>query len=1043
MSLLPFYSFLFPNIKSPYNKKTRQAKACRVLSFCLVLIFSSSGILLFRGSTFGQAPPMLPLPPQKSAAKPITPFGPPLPPIPTQPRRAALVGGLTPILQAQIAHVDIDATTFIGTLPTLWRGTVYRTPVQEVAQQASQASPDTDALTVRNKNMAGLLKSSGSTLARINPFAAPGVVTMDPDGTPIVRWESVDFLLKQTVERGEDVVFSLHSATAWPSAAANTLIGATLRRYALSQTTPIARWELACVADNAPTRYAAFARLARVLVPGIPIGLNISSGDAAEGIRQTAALCAQDKLPLNSVAWNLSDQGGAAEKSARLVRRALAAFPSLKNTLLLPTLHSMDSMDLPGSSNTLTSGTPVSAAQTSATAEELMGETPDVARLASLGARLMQVAPQEAANPLIGVLAEERMVIASPNKPADKNLGGDLKSGYLSQKGQMLALLNRMAGTRLQARSDVTGLGCLAIRAQQRILVLLWREPQADSMAAVHPADSASCLALVRLHRMPFELSGKARILRFEPGDFTAGLAATARTATPAPAKTTLSETKSETNISANSLLPIAVADVPEDNRFLPTEMELPALLAPGSACLLEVMPVDKKFDKGHTPPSGTAENALQWTLETTSANLRGGDTLDLILSAHNISLQPRKLEVVLTASLPDVLPQTVTKTSLGLIPSKGSRAFHFALNTPIVSENAVLAVNVLANHENSLSLTVPVLPALEVTLDTSRADVEAATGNSNIRTRLVNLTHHTLKLRLRANGTQGTTVTLPPARTPVLSVVALSPPTHVPGVYPVALRIENQDRLLRTLHPLCGVPFLCPSIATRPAIDGDLSKWAEGEPLGMGQAEQAHGKPWKGPTDLSAYAYTRWDAQYFYFACAVTDDVFFQPYSAADMERGDSVQFAIASDALSRKNGNGGVAASRNNGHDYVKFGMALLKAGKNPQERRPPEKVEQAGTVATLVRFPDTSGNAKRAAPVSVKGALVAIRHEGTRTFYEAAIPWVTLQSTPPHPGDIIRMSIVVNDNDGQGRGYMEWGGNLAERPQPLLFPAFRLTK
>ena len=104
--------------------------------------------------------------------------------------------------------------------------------------------------------------------------------------------------------------------------------------------------------------------------------------------------------------------------------------------------------------------------------------------------------------------------------------------------------------------------------------------------------------------------------------------------------------------------------------------------------------------------------------------------------------------------------------------------------------------------------------------------------------------------------------------------------------------------------------------------IDGDLSEWTEGEPLGMGRAEQAHGKngkAWGGPGDISAYAYTRWDEQYFYFACAVTDDVFYQPYSLADMQKGDSVVFALAT--------NGSLSARKSGEPAYAEFGMALLK--------------------------------------------------------------------------------------------------------------------
>ena len=41
----------------------------------------------------------------------------------------------------------------------------------------------------------------------------------------------------------------------------------------------------------------------------------------------------------------------------------------------------------------------------------------------------------------------------------------------------------------------------------------------------------------------------------------------------------------------------------------------------------------------------------------------------------------------------------------------------------------------------------------------------------------------------------------------------------------------------------------------------------------------------------------------------------------------------------------------------------------------------------------------------------------------------------------GQTVSLAIVVNDNDGQGRGWMEWGSGLAESKRPALFPPLRL--
>ena len=898
----------------------------------------------------------------------------PLPP--TQPRRAALVGGLNAALQASAVRVDVDAAAFVGTLPALWRGTAYA-PFAPASGNGSTALASPDAPLDR------LRKAGGATLARINPLAASGVVTRSVDGMPIVLWERADAALAQAAERGQSVIFDIQADAGGTGANANALIGAILRRYRANPPAPIVRWELACDASQAPTRYPAFARLARSLAPGAALGLNVTSGDIVEGIRQTALTCAQDKLALDSVAWRVPADVPDAGELIRRVRLSLARFTALKNTLLLPTLPT-----LPPDATT--------------------GEPLPPAALVSLYARLVQAAPPDPPNPLLGALAENGLLegayFGTPDAPADSVPA----LASLSSGAQTLALLNRMAGTRLQTRSEDTGIGCLAVRLQTRVLVLLWREPKASRLtsAASRLSETADALTVLRLHSLPLETEDGLRILRYDTGD--------------ASARSPLAEPGRAPSASASGAPPLLVADVPGGN-FLPGELEIPTLLEPGGACLLEISPAKPA-------PSG-----FELALTSTSANARGGDPLDVILSVRNATAKPRNLNIVLTASLPGTLPQPVSRVSLGVIAPNGGRAFRFTLRAPIAGANTNVAVNVQANDETATALLIPVLPAFDVALDTPRVDVETGAGavNANVRVRFVNRSRSPLNLKLRqgpggltngAGSTLPASVTLPTGSAPVIRSVPVSTPARQPGVYPVTVGVEANDRLLRTVRAFVGVPFLCPYAITKPTIDGDLGEWTEGEPLGMGRAEQAHGKngkAWGGPGDISAYAYTRWDEQYFYFACAVTDDVFYQPYSLADMQKGDSVVFALAT--------NGSVSGRKSGESAYAEFGMALLKD-------------KQGHLLPTLARFPE-GRTAKQAAPVAVKGARFAIRRAGTRTFYEAALPWSAWRAVPPLAGQTVSLAIVVNDNDGQGRGWMEWGSGLAESRRPALFPPLRL--
>src|SRR5206468_2447696 len=79
----------------------------------------------------------------------------------------------------------------------------------------------------------------------------------------------------------------------------------------------------------------------------------------------------------------------------------------------------------------------------------------------------------------------------------------------------------------------------------------------------------------------------------------------------------------------------------------------------------------------------------------------------------------------------------------------------------------------------------------------------------------------------------------------------------------------------------------------------------------------------------------------------------------------------------------------------------------------------------------------------PNRIFGAEAAVRREGGRTIYEAAIPWSELSPLKPQNGAIAGLSLVVNDNDGQGRGYIEWAGGLADVKRPGRFIGLRLVK
>ncbi len=953
------------------------------------------------GRAFAPLPPAVKAPDSKSppnaglpgapvvppAPPTLPPAGPPLPLLPTLPRRAFLIGAVSPALGAQTARLDVDAAILEGALPVLWRGTAYVSSA-DASEPVSSAPP---ALT-------RLSKASGATLARISPFARAGVVTPGADGVPVVRWEDIDAALRRAARNQADVVFIIQPPPVWSESAWNALIAATLRHYRAGSPTPILRWELAGDAAQVSARYAAFARQARALYPTAPLGVYLTSGDIGEGTRRTALACAPAHIPLDSIGWRLPFDPSAAEASARTVRAALSAYPALKGTLLLPTLPVQHS-----------GGEGVSAA----------------GHLVALCARVIEAAPSLPPNSLGGVLAsEDRGADTSNEKSAGAKTGGaghsEVSGGSMAGEDATgtLALLNRLAGTRLRARSDDGGVGCLASQSGAHTRVLLWRAAN-EERAGTRLAPSANAPVLVRLHHLAAGEAG-LRAARIASGD---GLSLSALSAALASTSTTSTSPVASTNGVGDGM----AADIPLTGNVVPGELELTTLLAPGEVCLLDIAPRAPTF--------------LQTTLAVSAQSLRGGDPFEVVLTARNVSPTPRPIETVLTSNTTGVLPQAAVRLTLGTLPAGGTRAFRFTLHAPIVAFNDTLTVGAQTGDAQAL-VTLPVAPALLAELASERADVGEGSTTADVRVRLINRGRSPLALRLHGDGEASVSITLPPDGKPQTAAIAVAPPANIPGVYPARVQVESGGRTLQTLTAYVGVPFGCPRAQATPAIDGDLGEWTGDMPLGMGRAEQAHGKTWGGPSDLSAYAFTRWDARYFYFACAVTDDVFVAPTLASKLEQGDSVLIALAANGGGKANGTVGSNGTARPGRAetaYAMFGMALLRNAKG-------------GLEPVLARLSRPNGRAGQTVAEAVKDGRVAIRREGSRIFYEAAIPWTRILTTSQMLGQTLGLSILVNDIDdntvggkgvGARRGWMEWGGGLAGSVQPALFWPLRLTR
>ncbi|RED51883.1 chitinase N-terminal domain-containing protein [Cohnella lupini] len=157
------------------------------------------------------------------------------------------------------------------------------------------------------------------------------------------------------------------------------------------------------------------------------------------------------------------------------------------------------------------------------------------------------------------------------------------------------------------------------------------------------------------------------------------------------------------------------------------------------------------------------------------------------------------------------------------------------------------------------------------------------------------------------------------------------------------------------------------------------------------------------GPEDFSGKLWSAYDEDHLYMYARVHDDLFSQPMQGEEIWSGDSIQFAVS-------------AGMPGENLQWYEYGMALTPQGPELYRWMAPQ-----GVVTGTMADPN----------------LQVTRDEDAKdTIYQLALPWDELM--PIDPGDgILSLSIVVNENDGNGRkGYVEWGSGIGSSKQSSLF-------
>ncbi|MFI1094892.1 sugar-binding protein [Streptomyces sp. NPDC020917] len=158
----------------------------------------------------------------------------------------------------------------------------------------------------------------------------------------------------------------------------------------------------------------------------------------------------------------------------------------------------------------------------------------------------------------------------------------------------------------------------------------------------------------------------------------------------------------------------------------------------------------------------------------------------------------------------------------------------------------------------------------------------------------------------------------------------------------------------------------------------------------------------YQGAQDLSFDFWLSHDADRLYLTVAATDDVHNGSAIGDQIWQNDSLQFAVG-------------AGTPGEARTWNEIGASLV------------------GGAASTWRW---SGPSTGALPA---GGAAVVR-SGTTTTYEVGIAWSDLGIDPS--GGLISFSMLVNDNDGQGRkGYIEWASGIGDSKDSALFKGFVL--
>lgn len=251
---------------------------------------------------------------------------------------------------------------------------------------------------------------------------------------------------------------------------------------------------------------------------------------------------------------------------------------------------------------------------------------------------------------------------------------------------------------------------------------------------------------------------------------------------------------------------------------------------------------------------------------------------------------------------------------------------------------------------------------------------------------------------------------------------MSLSVPVNLPqsaSKYLMEMEVEcNFDGIEQVKQTLLIKPEInCLYAKKSPEIMGEYNRdeWLGGDWFLAADSYAAkYYTDWEGAKDASFTGTIKWDENYMYFLAEVTDDVFYQIYDGSGSWQGDGFQIGVKNEVESGMYGT-----------DFTEMSVYYSPEG-------------FCKSWIWSAQF--TSMDA-----ICYADFDMSMQNIDGKYIYRAAIPWNTIVGTEQQisPEDVIRMSVVYNENDGQGRNWIEFNDGVAYSKNPELFGKFKLVK